>query len=96
MKIYVGNLPYSVSEDDIRKAFEAFGEVGEVNIIIDRMSGRSKGFGFVEMPNDDEGKTAMSELNDTELDGRQLNVNEARPRVDKGGGGGGGGGGRRY
>lgn len=91
MKIYVGNLPYSVSEDDIRKAFEPFGEVGEVNIIIDRMSGRSKGFGFVEMSNDDEAQKAMSELNGTELDGRQLNVNEARPRVDRGGGGGGGG-----
>ena len=96
MKIYVGNLPYTAGEDEIRKAFEPFGEVGEVNVIIDRMSGRSKGFGFVEMPNDDEAKTAMAELNGTELDGRQLNVNEARPRVDRGdrGGRGGGGGGR--
>jgi len=98
MKIYVGNLAYSTAEDDVRKAFEAFGEVGEVNIIIDRMSGRSKGFGFVEMPNDDEAKTAMAELNGTELLGRQLNVNEARPRTDRPerGGRGGGGGGRRY
>ncbi len=95
MKIYVGNLPYSVSEDDIRKTFEPFGEVGEVNIIIDRMSGRSKGFGFVEMANDDEGNKAIEELNGTELDGRQLNVNQARPRVEKDNRGGGGGG-RRY
>ncbi len=96
MKIYVGNLPYSVSEDDIRKTFEPFGEVGEVNIIIDRMSGRSKGFGFVEMANDDEGNKAIEGLNGTELDGRQLNVNMARPRVERDNRGGGGGGGRRY
>jgi RNA recognition motif-containing protein len=95
MKIYVVNLAYSAGEDDIRKAFEAFGEVSEVNIIIDRMSGRSKGFGFVEMPNDDEAKAAMAELNGTELDGRQLNINEARPRTDKGDRGGRGGGRRQ-
>ncbi|HHI03119.1 MAG: RNA-binding protein [Candidatus Zixiibacteriota bacterium] len=93
MKIYVGNLPYGIGEDDIRKVFEPFGEVGEINIIIDRMSGRSKGFGFVEMSNDDEAQKAISELNGTDLGGRQLNVNKARPRVDRGGGGGGG---RRY
>ncbi len=96
MKIYVGNLPYTVSEDDIRKAFEPFGEVGEVNIIIDRMSGRSKGFGFVEMASDDDGNKAIEELNGTELGGRQLNVNKARPRVERDNRGGGGGGGRRY
>ena len=83
MKIYVGNLTFSIGEDDIRKVFEPFGEVGEVNIIIDRMSGRSKGFGFVEMSDDDEAQKAISELNDTDLGGRQLNVNKARPRVDR-------------
>ena len=88
MKIYVGNLPYNAGEDEIRKAFEPFGEVGEINVIIDRMSGRSKGFGFVEMPNDDEAKAAMTELNGTEMDGRKLNVNEARPRVERAGRGG--------
>ncbi len=89
MKIYVGNLPYGIGEDDIRKVFEPFGEVGEVNIIIDRMSGRSKGFGFVEMPNDDEAQKALTDLNGTDFGGRQLNVNKARPRVERDGGGGG-------
>lgn len=92
MKIYVGNLPYGISDDDIRKIFEPFGEVGEVNIIIDRMSGRSKGFGFVEMANDDEGQKAIDDLNGTDLGGRQLNVNKARPRVERDNRGGGGGG----
>ncbi len=98
MKLYVGNLSYDVSEDDIRQAFEAVGEVTEVNIIIDRMSNRSKGFGFVEMPNKDEATNAIESLNGTDLGGRALNVNEARPRVerDNRGGGGGGGGRRRY
>jgi len=96
MKIYVGNLPYGIGDDDIRKIFGPFGEVGEVNIIIDRMSGRSKGFGFVEMANDDEGQKAIDDLNGTDLGGRQLNVNKARPRVEKDNRGGGGGGGRRY
>ncbi len=98
MKLYVGNLSYDVSEDDIRQAFEAVGEVTEVNIIIDRMSNRSKGFGFVEMPNKDEATNAIETLNGTDLGGRALNVNEARPRVerDNRGGGGGGGGRRRY
>ncbi len=89
MKIYVGNLPYGIGEDDIRKVFEPFGEVGEINIIIDRMSGRSKGFGFVEMVSEDEGNKAIEELNGTDFGGRQLNVNKARPRVDRDGGGGG-------
>lgn len=92
MKIYVGNLPYGIGDDDIRKLFEPFGEVGEVNIIIDRMSGRSKGFGFVEMANDDEGQKAIDDLNGTDLGGRQLNVNKARPRVERDNRGGGGGG----
>lgn len=96
MKIYVGNLSYDVGEDEIREAFEAIGEVTEVNIIIDRMSGRSKGFGFVEMPDKDEATTAISDLNGKELNGRALNVNEARPRVERDNRGGGGGGRRRY
>ena len=94
MKLYVGNLSYDSSEDDIR---QVFGEVTEVNIIIDRMSNRSKGFGFVEMPNKDEATNAISTLNSTDLNGRAMNVNEAKPRVDRDNrGGGGGGGGRRY
>ena len=97
MKLYVGNLSYDSSEDDIRQAFEAIGEVSEVNIIIDRMSGRSKGFGFVEMPDKDAATQAIEQLNSTELNGRALNVNEAKPRVDRNNNrGGGGGGGRRY
>ncbi len=103
MKLYVGNLSYDTGEADIRQVFENVGEVTEVNIIIDRMSGRSKGFGFVEMPDKDAATQAIEQLNSTELNGRALNVNEAKPRVDRdsrGGGGGGynrgGGGGRRY
>lgn len=95
MKIYVGNLSYDTGEDDIRRTFENVGEVTEVNIIMDRMSGRSKGFGFVEMPNKDEATTAISDLNGTELNGRALNVNEARPRVERDNRSRGGGG-RRY
>ncbi len=87
MNIYVGNLSFDSSEDDIRKAFEAFGTVNDVKIITDRYSGRSKGFGFVEMANDDEGKTAITEMNGKELDGRALKCDEARPR-DEGGRGG--------
>lgn len=96
MKLYVGNLSYDLSEDDIRQAFETVGEVAEVNIIIDRMSGRSKGFGFVEMPDKDAATNAIEQLNGTELGGRALNVNEARPRVERDNRGGGGGGRRRY
>ena len=94
MKIYVGNLSYDSGEDDIRQVFENVGDVTEVNIIIDRMSGRSKGFGFVEMPDKDEATSAIETLNGTELNGRALNVNEAKPRVDRNNRGGGGGRGR--
>ena len=83
MKIYVGNLSYSTSEDDVRTAFSQFGTVDSADVIIDRNSGRSKGFGFVEMSNDDEAKAAIEGLNGTDLDGRSLNVNEARPREDR-------------
>ncbi len=96
MKLYVGNLSYDTGEDDIRQVFENVGEVTEVNIIIDRMSGRSKGFGFVEMPDKDEATTAISDLNGKELNGRALNVNEARPRTERSNRQGGGGGRRRY
>jgi len=91
MNIYVGNLSYSVTEEELQKAFEAFGEVTSVNIITDNYSGRSKGFGFVEMPGKEEAGAAISGLNGKEMAGRALNVNEARPRADKGRGGGGGG-----
>jgi len=100
MNIYVGNLSRDVVEDDLREAFENFGEVSTVNIIKDKFSGESRGFGFVEMSSKDEAMAAITGLNGKELDGRTLNVNEARPRNDNRGGGrggrGGGGGGRRY
>jgi RNA recognition motif-containing protein len=89
MNIYVGNLSYSVTEEELQKAFEAFGEVTSVNIITDNYSGRSKGFGFVEMPGKEEAAAAISGINGKEMAGRTLNVNEARPRADKGRGGGG-------
>jgi len=80
MNIYVGNLSYEVNEDDLRQAFEAFGRVESAKIIMDTASGRSKGFGFVEMPDNSEAQAAISGLKDKELKGRALNVNEARPR----------------
>ena len=100
MNIYVGNLPYSTTDEDLRQAFGAHGEVTSVNIIKDRFSGESRGFGFVEMASNEEAQAAIASLNGTELGGRTLNVNEARPRTEGGGGRGGdrrggGGGGRR-
>jgi RNA recognition motif-containing protein len=107
MNIYVGNLSNDATEDDVRQAFEAFGEVASVNIIKDKFSGESRGFGFVEMPTKAEGDAAITGLNGQDLKGRAINVNEARPQTqgrrpsDGGGGGrggrggGGGGGGRR-
>ena len=97
MNIYVGNLSYSVTEHELRLAFESFGQVESVNIIKDRGSGHSKGFGFVEMPSAEEARSAINDLNGKELKGKTLNVNEARPRTERHGGGGGrGGGGRRF
>ena len=98
MNIYVGNLPYTISETDLQEAFGAFGQVESVNIIKDKYSGESKGFGFVEMPTKDEAQAAIEALNGKDFKGRTLNVNEARPRGEgrRGGGGGGGDGGRRY
>ncbi len=86
MNIYVGNLPYRISEDELRDAFGAYGEVSRATIIMDRETGRSKGFGFVEMPNDAEGNAAIEGLNETELAGRNVRVNEARPREPRPGG----------
>lgn len=93
MNIYVGNLAWEMTEDDLRDAFAAFGQVESARIITDRMTGRSRGFGFVEMPDNEEGKAAIADLNGKELKGRNLKVNEARPRDDNRGGGGRGGGG---
>ncbi|MFB3430852.1 MAG: RNA recognition motif domain-containing protein [Phycisphaerales bacterium] len=93
MKIYVGNLPFSSSENDVRDLFAEHGQVSDVAIIMDRDTGRPRGFGFVEMPSDSEASEAINKLNGYDLGGRQLNVNEAKPREDRGGGGGGGRGG---
>lgn len=92
MKIYVGNLSYEVTEEDLRQAFEQSGQVESVSIINDKYSGRSKGFGFVEMPSNVEGQAAIEGLNGKELKGRTLNVNEARPRTENRGDRGGYGG----
>jgi len=96
MNLYVGNLSRDVSEDDLRQAFEAFGEVTSVNLVKDRFSGESRGFGFVMMSSQDEAKSAITEMNNKDLKGRNITVDEARPRVggrrDSGRGGGFGGG----
>ena len=91
MNIYVGNLSYDVSEENLRQALEAFGQVSSATIIKDKYTGKSKGFGFVEMPSTEEARSAINQLNGKELKGRTLNVNEARPRAEGGRGGGGGG-----
>jgi len=93
MNIYVGNVLREATEDDLRQAFEAFGQVTSIKIIKDRYTGISRGFGFVEMPDYQEAKSALSGLNGKDLKGRALKVNEARPRDDRQGGFGGG---RRY
>ena len=95
MNIYVGNLPYNVVEEDLREIFEEYGEVASVKIISDKLTGRSKGFGFVEMEEDQEARKAIEELNNAELSGRNIKVNESRPKSNDSRGGGGGGGGRR-
>ncbi len=106
-RIYVGNLPHQVTSDDLADLFGQVGEVESATIITDRVTGQSKGFGFVEMSSDQEAQAAIAALNGKEIEGRSLTVNEARPRPqgaggrggsrDRGGyGGGGGGGGRRY
>ena len=83
MNIYVGNLAYSLSESELRDAFAAYGEVSSVKILMDRETGRSRGFGFVEMPNQNEAEAAVSEVNGKDVGGRPLRVNEARPRESR-------------
>lgn len=102
-RLYVGNLPYTTNDDELREMFSQAGSVGSATVIMDKMSGRSKGFGFVEMTNDDEAQKAIDMFNGKDLGGRPMTVNEARPlepraprRDFRGGGGGGGFGSRTY
>jgi len=83
LNIYVGNLPYSVNEDDLRNLFSEFGEVSNAHVISDRDTGRSKGFGFVEMENSEDGQKAIEALDGSDLQGRNVRVNEAKPREDR-------------
>jgi RNA recognition motif-containing protein len=97
MNIYVGNLSFNVTEEDLRGAFQAHGTVEKASVITDKLSGQSRGFGFVEMPNGEEALKAISAVNGADLKGRALKVNEAKPKTDSPRGGGGFGGGRnRY
>jgi RNA recognition motif-containing protein len=82
MNLYVGNLSYQMTDDDLHNVFAAYGEVSSANIIRDRESGRSKGFGFVEMPSDEEAEAAIAALDGSEIEGRTIKVNQARPRSD--------------
>ena len=94
-RLYVGNLSYSTTDESLRAAFSAHGEVVSANVMVDRETGRSRGFGFVELSSDTEARAAIEAMNGSMLDGRALTVNEARERTPRGGGGGGGGGGGR-
>jgi RNA recognition motif-containing protein len=97
MNIYVGNLSFEVTDDDLRQIFSAYGEVESASVVKDRFSGESRGFGFIEMPAKKDADAAIAGLNGTEQKGRTITVNEAKPKAPKSGGGGGGGrGGRRY
>ncbi len=91
MNIYVGNLSWGLNDQDLSNLFAQYGEVASAKIVIDKFTQRSKGFGFVEMPNDEEAKAAIASLNETELDGRNIVVNESRPKPEGSGGAGGGG-----
>jgi len=93
--IFVGNLSFNTNEDELRQIFEGYGQVERVSILTDRETGRSRGFGFVEMNSDEDGEKAITALNGSQVGGRTINVNEARPKSDRGGGGFGGGGGGR-
>lgn len=93
MRIYVGNISFETTEQNLSETFEAHGQVDEVSVVRDRDTGRSRGFAFVEMPTSDEAQAAIAALNGQEIGGRTVTVNEARPRQDRGFGGGGGGGG---
>ena len=90
MNIFVGKLPYSTTSDELREIFEEFGTVDSAKVLTDRDTGRSRGFGFVEMPEDEQAQTAIDELHDSEIDGRRIVVNKAREREERGGGGRGG------
>ena len=92
--IFVGNLSFNTNEDELRQIFESYGQVDRVSILTDRDTGRSRGFGFVEMSSNEDGDKAITALNGSQLGGRTINVNEARPKAERSGGGGGGGGGR--
>ena len=94
-KLYVGGLPYSITEDRLEELFAEHGTVESARVITDKFTGRSRGFGFVEMSSQEEAQTAIDKLNGTDLEGRSLTVNEAKPREPRTGGGGGGGGGGR-
>ncbi len=96
MNIYVGNLPFNLGEEDLKEIFEEYGEVASSKIIADKFSGRSKGFGFIEMENDEEANNAIKELNNAEVGGRNIKVNESKPRSNDNRGGGGGGRGGFY
>lgn len=86
--IFVGNLSFNTNEDELRQAFEAYGQVDRVSIMTDRDTGRSRGFGFVEMANNDDGEKAIAALNGAQIGGRTINVNEARPKAERSSGGG--------
>jgi len=92
--IFVGNLSFNTAEDELRQLFEPFGQVDRVSIMTDRDTGRSRGFGFVEMASNEDGEKAIASLNGSQVGGRTINVNEARPKTERSGGGGGGWGGR--
>jgi RNA recognition motif-containing protein len=96
MNIYVGNLPFEATDDDLQQLFGTYGEVTTANVIKDRFSGESRGFGFVEMPARKDAEAAIAALNGTDFKGRTITVNEAKPKAPKTGGGGGREGGRRY
>jgi RNA recognition motif-containing protein len=93
MNIYVGNLLFDVTEDELKELFAPFGQITEVRLIMDKFSGKSKGFGFIEMPSKEEAEKAIAGLNGKDMKGRAMTVNEAKPKTDRGGGGGGYGGG---
>jgi len=94
-KLYVGNISYDLGNEELKETFQSFGDVESAQVIMDRDSGRSKGFGFVEMANEEQAQSAIDALDGKEISGRTLTVNEARPQTDRAGRGGGGGG-RRY
>jgi cold-inducible RNA-binding protein len=95
-KLYVGNLPYEIGEAELQELFGRIGPVESVTIMRDQMTGRARGFGFVEMGSDEDAQTAITQLNETQVGGRNLTVNEARPKAARGGGGGFGGGGNSH